>query len=132
IMFEIFTGQLPFEYPSYVETVSAHVSDPPPRPSAIQPMPAELETLILSCLEKERERRPQTVGELRQALQAIAEASSVGDTTPPVAPGRKTPSSRPRAPSTIRPSPFALGGGRWLALAALAAIGIAAAAGFFR
>ena len=36
IMFEVFTGQLPFPGPEYIDTVNGHLSRQPPRPSALQ------------------------------------------------------------------------------------------------
>jgi serine/threonine protein kinase len=74
IMFEIFTGHLPFAGGSYIETVNGHLSTPPPRPSTLSDVPTPLEALILSCLEKDPAKRPQTVADLRGMLTGIAEA----------------------------------------------------------
>jgi serine/threonine-protein kinase len=72
IMFEIFTGRLPFPGPSYIETVNGHLSSPPPRPTELCDMPASLEELILKAMEKDAANRPQSVVELRAQLQTVA------------------------------------------------------------
>jgi len=72
IMFEIFTGQLPFAGPSYIETVNGHLQSPPPRPSSLAEVPAPLEQLILRCLEKDPARRPQSPSELKAELSRVA------------------------------------------------------------
>ncbi len=77
IMFEIFTGRLPFAGADYIDTVNAHISSAPPLPSDFAPLPAALESLILQCLEKDPERRPQHADELRTALRELA--GTVGD-----------------------------------------------------
>jgi len=68
IMFEVFTGRLPFPGPDYIDTVNGHLTGTPPLPSDYAEVPAELEALILSCLEKEPDRRPQRADELREKL----------------------------------------------------------------
>jgi serine/threonine protein kinase len=73
ILFELFSGVLPFPGPSYIETVNGHLSQEPPRPSDYSEIPQELETLILRCLQKDPDLRPQSVLELRHELTQIAE-----------------------------------------------------------
>jgi len=47
---------------------------PPPAPRSVNPqIPADLEAVILRCLEKDPARRFQTVDELNAALNAISE-----------------------------------------------------------
>jgi serine/threonine-protein kinase len=74
IMFEIFTGHLPFAGPSYIETVNGHLQSPPPRPSTLADVPPPLEELILRCLEKDPGKRPQNTVELRAELMRVATA----------------------------------------------------------
>jgi serine/threonine-protein kinase len=102
IMFEIFTGQLPFPGPSYIETVNGHLSKPPPEPREFVDIPDSLRALILSCMQKEPERRPQQVLDVRQRLIEIARelGTDVGRRTgahpvmpPAMTPRRKTPSA---------------------------------------
>lgn len=59
ILFELLTGQVPFDADSPVSIALKHVSEPPPAPSAFHPsVPAELDAIVLWALEKDPARRP--------------------------------------------------------------------------
>lgn len=74
VLFELFCGRLPFTGDSALQIVVHHMQTPPPRPRSIKPnLPPELEAVILKCLEKDREKRYQTVDELTDALNRISE-----------------------------------------------------------
>jgi serine/threonine protein kinase len=81
ILFEMITGQRPFDAPSARELMAQHVMLAPPRPSKIlrfgKTIPPALEDLILSCLKKAPADRPQTVQQIEQQLDAIARRLSV-------------------------------------------------------
>jgi len=69
ILFELLTGQVPFPGQGLPEICSRIITRPPPplrehRPDA----PEELQTVITTCLEKDRERRYRTVAELAMAI----------------------------------------------------------------
>ncbi|WP_437755326.1 protein kinase domain-containing protein [Sorangium sp. So ce1389] len=73
ILYEMLTARLPFE----AETVSAIfvsiVADPPTPPRSHRAdIPDDLEGVILSCLEKRADRRPQTIADLARALAPFA------------------------------------------------------------
>ncbi len=73
VLFEALTGQLPFRRETAPQVVIAHIQEPPPRPRSINPrLPQGLEEAILRCLEKDPDRRWQSVGELVQALNAVS------------------------------------------------------------
>ena len=73
VLYEIFTGKLPFRGDTAMAVVMAHVQQAPPRPRAVNPkLPSELETVILRALEKDPARRWQTTAELLDALSAIS------------------------------------------------------------
>ena len=73
IMFEMFTGSLPFTANSYIELVNKHLFTAPPIPSKLaEGIPKELESLILRCIEKDKAGRPQSMKELFDVLQAMA------------------------------------------------------------
>ncbi|WP_438021000.1 serine/threonine-protein kinase [Sorangium sp. So ce315] len=73
LLFEMATGRLPFERPTPVALAAAHVEAPPPRPSALHPaIDPDLEALILQCLRKNPDDRPQSARALREALGYIA------------------------------------------------------------
>ena len=76
VLFEVFTGRLPFAGEAPTAALIAHVQKQPPRPRSIAPaLPAELEAVILRALEKDPARRWQTADEIVQALSAISEQS---------------------------------------------------------
>ncbi|WP_437841269.1 protein kinase domain-containing protein [Sorangium sp. So ce1153] len=73
LLFEMATGRLPFERPTPVALAAAHVDSPPPRPGALHPeIDPDLEALILQCLRKNPDDRPQSARALREALAHVA------------------------------------------------------------
>lgn len=73
VLFEVFTGKLPFQADTAMAVVVAHVQQPPPRPRSVNPrLGAELEAIILRGLEKVPARRWQKAEDLLQALSAIS------------------------------------------------------------
>ncbi len=73
VLFEIFTGKLPFKGETPMAVVVAHIQQAPPRPRGVNPkLPAELEAAILKGLEKDPARRWQTADEILEALSAIS------------------------------------------------------------
>jgi serine/threonine-protein kinase len=79
MMFLLFTRRLPFVAEASYRVLEGHVSQPPPLPSVYVQLPPALEELILDCLEKTRERRPASAGEVRERLRAIAARHPHGD-----------------------------------------------------
>ncbi len=75
VLFELLTGQRPFPGRSIAEIGMKIVDQPRPIPSTINPdIPRGLNPIVLKCLEKDRERRYQTAGELAAALDAFTGA----------------------------------------------------------
>jgi serine/threonine-protein kinase len=73
VMFETFTGKLPFTGDSISKIVWGHIQSPPPRPRALNPrIPPDLEDLILRCMAKDPAERPQNVDEVLDALSAVS------------------------------------------------------------
>ncbi len=65
ILFEMLTGQVPFEGETPIGIAMMHKSKPPPHPSKLNPrIPSDLSHIILKCLEKNRETRYQSAEEL--------------------------------------------------------------------
>jgi serine/threonine-protein kinase len=73
VAYWLVTGALVFEGATPLETIVMHVHAQPDLPSrrTEQPIPAELETLILTCLAKDPQSRPQTADELASRLAAV-------------------------------------------------------------
>ena len=68
IFYELVTGELPFKGDSFVEIGMAIVTKQPVKPSEINPEAKEVEGIILKCLEKDKEKRYQSVKELQRDL----------------------------------------------------------------
>ncbi|NNF08368.1 MAG: serine/threonine protein kinase [Candidatus Eisenbacteria bacterium] len=64
------TGRAPFEKETVTETILAHINEPPVPPSRVseQTIPETLEHLILQCMAKEPENRPDSVAILSSRL----------------------------------------------------------------
>jgi serine/threonine-protein kinase len=73
VAYWLLTGRLVFEGPGAVKVMFDHVHTPPPAPSSrLQaPIPAELEALILECLEKDPIKRPASAAAVQARLHAI-------------------------------------------------------------
>lgn len=72
LMYEMATGQTPFQPRSLAEAIRMHTRDEVPRPSSLRAdIPAELERIILKCLQKEPNNRFLTAAELSRAMQNL-------------------------------------------------------------
>jgi serine/threonine protein kinase len=74
VAYFLLTGRPPFEGKTVVEICAHHLQTAPTPPSEIVPVPDDLERVVLSCLAKERERRPQTARELLADLRQCRDA----------------------------------------------------------
>lgn len=87
ILYEIYTGQRPFEATSIAEWKLRHARSEPSRPSQHgTPLDEATERAILRCLEKDPSRRPRSALELAAALPGgdpIAAALAAGETPSP-------------------------------------------------
>jgi serine/threonine-protein kinase len=80
VAYWLLTGRLVFEEDTHLATILAHAQKqpiPPSRRTEIQ-IPVEFENLIMSCLEKEPQRRPSSAGEIRRLLMRHRLADSWG------------------------------------------------------
>lgn len=70
----LLVGRPVFEGQTVVEVCAKHLHEPAPSPAEAlgQPLPGELEAVVLACLEKKREARPQSARRLRQMLSTCA------------------------------------------------------------
>jgi serine/threonine protein kinase len=98
VLFELCTGQLPFQVRTLMEAVKAHTQAPPPAPRSIRAdISASLEAVILKMLEKDPARRYADAASLAKALeQVIQEMKPPAPPSPPIKtvvhadPGRAT------------------------------------------
>lgn len=103
-LFELLTGKLPFFSESPVAIVTAHVNDPPPRPSLHAPpgfpISPELDRVILRALAKRPDDRFMNAAEFRQELlEAVPDAAPTE-----VSVQRRLPRSKTQPPGSIEPS----------------------------
>jgi serine/threonine-protein kinase len=72
----LLVGRPPFEGESVVEVCARHLHEAPARPSVAlgRPIPTDLEDVVLSCLEKNRDARPLNARTLRSKLEACSAA----------------------------------------------------------
>ncbi|HVZ73279.1 MAG TPA: serine/threonine-protein kinase, partial [Polyangia bacterium] len=71
IMYRLFAGKLPFTGETYAQILGRQISEMPPPPSSLAPMPAPLDALIMRCLAKDPAARPQSAAEIGETLAAI-------------------------------------------------------------
>jgi len=70
LLYQLLTGRYPFISSDAVELERLHVEAPPPRPSALAPVSAEIDAVVLRCLEKRANRRFPNVSAFAEALRA--------------------------------------------------------------
>ncbi len=72
ILYEMLTGRLPFEGETPLSIAVQHRSDSPKDPRELNTqLPEDLGRLVLTCLEKDRDKRPQSAGELYSEFRRI-------------------------------------------------------------
>jgi eukaryotic-like serine/threonine-protein kinase len=74
VAYWLLTGKLIFEGKTAVEVMYHHAHTPPPRPSTRSelPLPAQLEDLVMECLEKDPARRPASAEMVSSRLVAVS------------------------------------------------------------
>lgn len=71
VAYLLLTGRSPYERATPMETIVAHIRDPLTPPSTLRPdIPADLEAVVLRCLEKRRDKRFPHIESLGEALDA--------------------------------------------------------------
>lgn len=84
IMYEMFTGAVPFTGETFMAVLAAHLNDQPPPMRMIAPdlsISAELEAVIMRALAKKPDERFQSMAEMAQALLATPEGMGAGPMT---------------------------------------------------
>lgn len=73
VLFEVFTGRLPFQGETVMATVLKHIQEPAPDPRQANPrLPEDLARLILRCLAKDPAARFQRAGDIHKELTAVS------------------------------------------------------------
>lgn len=119
VMYEMLTGQPPFTADTPVATLYLHVHEQAPPPSSVGEVPADLEAIVLRCLEKDPAARFQSATEFEHALGAVDNSNN----TMPL-PAEDFEPTAPVEP--VRPSSGSTRPGRdrrvWLLVGGLAAL----------
>ena len=78
MLYEMLTGQVPYQAETPIAVVLKHINDPLPIPRQVNPaIPEAVERVVLKALAKEPEDRHQTAGEMAKALRG-----AIADTEP--------------------------------------------------
>ena len=81
ILYEMVTGRVPLNAETYGEMVIKHLTMTPVSPTDLrdlpQGIPGELEDLIMQCLEKNPNKRPQDMSEIVRRLELVGRAESM-------------------------------------------------------
>ena len=131
VLYEMVTGQAPYQAETPMAVVLQHITAPLPLPSTVNPNVSDgVERVILKAMAKNPDDRYQTVGEMVAALDvAIRRASQVAQ-RPSVAPSsRQRPLPTPAPPRKRRPLWPWLLAGAVLGLLALVALVVLVAGG---
>jgi len=94
VLFEMLTSVVPFDSLTPTAIAVKHVNDPPPSPRALNPnISPAVESVALRALEKRRDARPQTAGEMARELIVAAGGAELGSPHPSMVatPGVVTP-----------------------------------------
>ncbi|MDX2107524.1 MAG: protein kinase [Candidatus Melainabacteria bacterium] len=73
LMYEVLTGETPFQGATVLETLKMHSSSPPPRLG--DEFPPAMQDLVEHCLQKRPENRPQNLSEVIEIYHAIQQGS---------------------------------------------------------
>src|SRR5262245_43687249 len=98
VLFEMLTGVVPFDSPTLTAIAINHVNEPPPPPRTLNPrISPAVESIALRALEKRRDARPQTAGEMARELIAAVGSARAGSPHP----------AKVAAPGAVTPAPIA-------------------------
>jgi serine/threonine-protein kinase len=83
LLYQLLTGTYPFDCSDVFELERMHLERPPPRPSAQVAVSPEVDAVVLRCLEKQPERRFESVTNFLDALRAACCPRSGPAAAPP-------------------------------------------------
>lgn len=79
VLFEMLTGQIPFDSDTAVALAMKHIEEPPPPPRRLNPsIPPVVEQIVLRALAKDPSRRFSTAEEMSRALRTVLSQTQTG------------------------------------------------------
>jgi serine/threonine protein kinase len=81
VMYRMLTGELPFKAETTVEMILQHLKTPPTAPHQLKPelaIPEAVSSIVMKALEKDRERRFATGGEMAAAIKKARGGKTLG------------------------------------------------------
>jgi hypothetical protein len=133
VLYHLLTGRVPYDKPSDMARLFAHVNEPPPLPSAVEPgVPHELDEVVVRGMAKDPDERYQSAGDLGRAALAGAESRTIPGPGHTVARGEAAPggAAAPSVPAAPPSTATARSRRPWawaLAAAAVVAAGVVVA-----
>lgn len=101
LMYQMFTGRLPFDG-TFMQVLAAHFIEEPTPPSRFTAIPRDLEEVILRCLKKDPDQRPQTAAALKEVLLPLLEALGRTQRAPTPVPGAERHRTTERTLAEVR------------------------------
>ena len=104
ILYQLLSGYLPFQADSVAGMLVSIVSEPPiPLSEAAPHVPSDLAEIIMQCLSKDRDKRPQTARELGMMLAPFAgQRTSLWDADTERVTGKNLAATPPKAPARAK------------------------------
>ena len=130
-LYELVTGKRPFDGDSQFAIMSAHLKNAPIPPVALDPaLPQALNDVILLSVAKDPNARFQGAGAFRNALMSVVGSAPPAPVAAAVAAATVAPAPAPAAAPLMVPAPQPPRSHRgvWMALGAVAAVGVLVAA----
>jgi eukaryotic-like serine/threonine-protein kinase len=114
VLFELLTGRGPWDGATPLALAVARLTQPPPDPRRLRPVPDALAELVLQCMARAPEDRPASAEQVEAALASALPALDAGTVAlprsirpPSLSQPAPTPTSSPR--SALSPAPSSLG-----------------------
>ncbi|HEY6105229.1 MAG TPA: protein kinase, partial [Anaeromyxobacteraceae bacterium] len=78
LAYQLLTGRVPFPSDDAVEVERMHLTAPPPRPSALAPVPPALDAVVVRCLQKAPDQRYPSAAAVLEAARAAVPSRAAG------------------------------------------------------
>ena len=106
VIYELFTGQVPFQGKTPMDTLVKHMNTPPPLyGEAAARLPESLLPVLRRCLAKRRDERFRSARDVLDALRAVQRSAFPGTVTPLDLPVERDPTAPLPTPAPLTPPP---------------------------